>query len=42
MAAEAYSSTEEIKTLDSELVALKGSNISAPFSAALDRSPRDR
>ncbi|KAM1888033.1 hypothetical protein ACFX13_046204 [Malus domestica] len=30
MAAEAYSSTEEIKRLDSELIALKRSNISAP------------
>ena len=34
MAAEAYSSTEEIKTLDSELVPLKGSNIYAPYFSA--------
>ena len=32
MASEAYSFADEIKTLDSELVALKGSNISAPTS----------
>ncbi|KAM2844241.1 hypothetical protein COP1_026838 [Malus domestica] len=32
MAAEAYFSVEEIKRLDSELVALKGSNMSAPTS----------
>lgn len=32
MAAEAHSSGEEIKRLDSELVALKGSNISTPTS----------
>ena len=35
MAAEAYSSIEEIKTLDSELVGLKGYNISAPASLRL-------
>ena len=35
MAAEAYSSTKEIKRLDSELVALKGYNISAPISLQL-------
>ena len=32
MAAEAYSSTKEIKRLDFELVALKESNIYAPIS----------
>ena len=35
MAVEAYSSIEEIKRLDSKLVALKGSNISAPISLQL-------
>ncbi|KAM1504334.1 hypothetical protein ACFXTO_000464 [Malus domestica] len=36
MAAEAYSSVEEIKRLDSELVSLKGSNISTPISLQLE------
>ncbi|KAM1097891.1 hypothetical protein ACFX19_015490 [Malus domestica] len=36
MAAEAYSLAEEIKRLDSELVTLKGSNISAPTSLQLE------
>ena len=36
MVAEAYSSSEEIKRLNSELVALKGSNISAPTSLQLE------
>ncbi|KAM2853777.1 hypothetical protein FF1_024332 [Malus domestica] len=36
MAAEAYSSDEEIKRLDSKLVAFKGSNISAPTSLQLE------
>ncbi|KAM1750962.1 hypothetical protein ACFX11_009134 [Malus domestica] len=36
MAVEAYSSAEEIKRLDSKLVALKGSNISAPTSLQLE------
>ena len=35
MAVEAYSSAEEIKRLDSELVALKGSNISTLISLQL-------
>ncbi|KAM2579159.1 hypothetical protein TB2_004608 [Malus domestica] len=36
MAAEAYSSVEEIKRLDSELVALKWSNIYTPASLQLE------
>ena len=34
--AEAYSSADKIKKLESELVALKGSNISAPTSLQLE------
>ena len=42
MAAEAYSSAEKVKKLESELAALKGSNISAPTSLQLETaSPRD-
>ena len=36
MAAEAYSSTEKVKNLESELAALKGSNVSAPTSLQLE------
>ena len=36
MAAEAYSSAEKIKRLDSELVALNGSNISTLTSLQLE------
>ena len=36
MAAEAYSSAEKVKKLESELAALKGSNISAPTSMQLE------
>ena len=41
MAAEAYSLAEEIKRLDSELVALKGSNIFAPTSLQLETAHHD-
>ncbi|KAM1141040.1 hypothetical protein ACFX19_041756 [Malus domestica] len=41
MAVEAYSSTEEIKRLDSELVVLKGSNISALTSLQLETTRQD-
>ncbi|KAM2234747.1 hypothetical protein ACFXTI_012962 [Malus domestica] len=36
MAAEAYSSTDKIKELEFELIALKGSNISTPTSLQLE------
>ena len=36
MAAEAYSSTEKVKNLESELTALNGSNVSAPTSLQLE------
>ena len=41
MAAETYSSTEEIKRLDSELVALNGSDISAPTSLQLETAHQE-
>ena len=41
MAAEAYSLAEEIKRLDFELVALKGSNIAAPTSLQLETQIQD-
>ncbi|KAM2349303.1 hypothetical protein ACFX1X_012824 [Malus domestica] len=41
MADEAYSSVEKIKRLESELVALKGSNISAPTSLQLETAHQE-
>ncbi|KAM2382835.1 hypothetical protein ACFXTH_040461 [Malus domestica] len=41
MTFEAYFSVEEIKRLDSDLVALKGSNISAPISPQLEIARQD-
>ena len=41
MAAEAYSLAEKLKKLESELAALKGSNISAPTSLQLDTARQE-
>ena len=41
MAAEAYSSTEKVKKLESELAALKRSNISAPTSLQLETARQE-
>ncbi|KAM2713812.1 hypothetical protein EV2_043626 [Malus domestica] len=41
MAVKAYSSVEKIKKLESELVALKGFDISAPISLQLETSRQE-